>query len=314
MRVAQQDIRLAVLSSVAMVINFLWFDLPGHGSAFLERDLAVRAVFADGHTCFLLGMLGASMLASVAPRWLERHESWALWVSTLVGTAALAVQYAPVAPTASAVAAIATGCANIHLLIVDVLLLTHVRNRKVAGTAVTSVFVLRGVCMYGADRLLGDGGQHGLVLALPLLCTVCTVAGMRSLRCDGAAPVEGLGGPIFEKPLSTAMLGLLLLSAVAFALPCAVGATGFWGTPFALGDAGPAALLWGSVIFFAITYVTLVKTEASLLLRFIPGLLVLFAAYSFYMQAWARALDLRKRRSWPLSFLLSTMVRRSRGL
>ena len=33
--------------------------------------------------------------------------------------------------------------------------------------------------------------------------------------------------------------------------------------------------------FFAITYVTLVKTEASLLLRFIPGLLVLFAAYSF---------------------------------
>ena len=47
--------RAVALATVAMALNFLWFDLPGHGTAFLAHDLLLRQAFADGHTLFLLG-------------------------------------------------------------------------------------------------------------------------------------------------------------------------------------------------------------------------------------------------------------------
>lgn len=147
------------------------------------------------------------------------------------------------------------------------------------GAAVVGTFVLRGVLMYVGDVCLDNGSQRVLLLALSALCAAFTWAALRETRRGESALDES--GLTFAKPLSTAMLGLLMLSSVAFAVACAVGSTGFWGTPFALAGSGWGALAAGSVAFFAVTYATLVKTEASLLLRFMPGLLVLFVAYSF---------------------------------
>lgn len=262
-----------------MALNFLWFDLPGHGGSFLARDVMMREGFADGHTCFLIGMLVASATACLSPRWFECHRGFMVVASAIVGTVALAVQYASVPVGFSVMAAVVTGVANIYLLIIDMLLLPAVVDRKVAGAAVVGTFVLRGIGMYASDACLGAQAQLTLLLALPALCAIFTGMGLWAVGHGGDVPHEP--GLTFAKPLSTAMVGLLLLSSVAFAVSCAVGNTGFWGTPFALAESDWGVLCVGSVLFFAVTYATLVKTEASLLLRFLPGLLVLFVAYSF---------------------------------
>lgn len=278
MGVSKRDCLVATLTALAMTLNFFWFDLPGHGNAFLEADLALRAAALDGHTCFLIGMFIASLTTVVVPRWFERHPLPVMYGSAVLGVVAAAVQYAPLPFSVVTVATVATGIANIWLLVVDVLLLPHIVDRRVAGITIVGVFVLRGFCMYFANECLSDGEQHVLFVALPVACAVLSHAAARVLSC---APGSGLDAFKFEKPLSTAMLGLLIISSMAFAVACAVGNTGFWGTPFALTGTRVHVVLIGVAAFSVITYVTLVKTEASLLLRFMPGLLVLFVAYSF---------------------------------
>lgn len=277
--VLRRDITVAVLSAVAMALNFAWFDVPGHGGACIARDMVLHEACIDGHTCFLIGMFVASSLAFLAPAWFERYRAPVVGACAVVGTVALALQFAPVSVELSAVAACVTGFVNIPVLMVEVLLLTTIVDRKVAGAAVAGTFVLRGALVYVSDVCLDARGQMVFLMALPLLCALCTGVAMRAAHVRGTVACEP--GLVFAKPLSTAMVGLLVLSSVAFAVACAVGSTGFWGTPFALTGSGWVMLVVGSAVFFAVTYITLVKTEASLLFRFMPGLLVLFVVYSF---------------------------------
>lgn len=280
MKINGEEIRVAFVASIAMALNFFWFDLPGHGFAFLERDLLLRVTYVDGHTLFLIGMFLVSLCAAVFPRWFETNRLPALSASAVLGTAAAIVQFSEAPLEVCAVANLVTGFTNVHLLIADVLILPRLTDRKVIGISVVLVFVLRSLFMYAADTVLTASGEVVLYSVLPCLCAVFTFWAMRILKActlNGAAVAPFK----FEKPLSTAMFGLLILSSVTFAVACAVGSTGFWGNPFALTNVGLAGIGIGSALFFALAYVTLVKTEASLLLRFMPGLLVLFIAYSF---------------------------------
>ncbi len=280
--------RAVALATVAMALNFLWFDLPGHGTAFLAHDLLLRHAFADGHTLFLTGMLLASLTACAVPRWLERHKGTALSACAVLGTASAALQFSDVPLALSALAAVGTGYTNIVLLIAEVLLFSRIADRKVAGVAVIAVFVLRGALMYGADAVLGETNERALFCLLPALCTGLTWAARRA-EGQAVAPMKSV---TFERPLSTVMLGLVVISSVAFAIACAVGNTGFWGNPFALTGEGLGPLVAGSAVFCAVSYVTLVKTESSLLLRFMPGLLVLFAIYLFLYSGTSQLLPL----------------------
>ncbi len=266
---------VAILSTVAMALNFMWFDLPGHGAAFLAHDLLLRESVADGHTLFLVGMLLASLVACAVPQRLARHTGALLISCAVFGTAAAALQFSDLSPAVSAVAAVVTGFTNIVVLIVEMLFLSHITDRKIAGLAVINVFVLRGLLMYGAETLVGADGELALFCLLPGLCSALTWA-VVVIQRRADTPVERV---MFQKPLSTAMLGLVVISSVAFAIGCAVGNTGFWGNAFALDGQGVVPVLIGSAAFFGISYLTLVKTESSLLLRFMPGLLVLFAVY-----------------------------------
>lgn len=284
----QKRAAVAILSTVAMALNFMWFDLPGHGTAFLAHDLLLREAVADGHTLFLVGMLLASLISCDVPRWLSRHTNAVLTACAVFGTGAAVLQFAGISATTSAAAAVITGFANIIVLIMEMLLLARITDRKVAGLAVIGVFVLRGILMYGAETIVGANGEPILYYLLPGLCCALTWRAAAVQRKVGATPERVM----FQKPLSTAMLALMIISSVAFAIGCAVGNTGFWGNQFALDGQSAISVLAGSVVFFAISYFTLVKTESSLLLHFMPGLLVLFAIYLFLYSGTSRLLGL----------------------
>ena len=270
---------LAVLSSVAMCLNFLWFDMCGHASALIGFDLWLRAGGADGHTLFLLGMLAASIAMTAVPRAASRFEVSGVVACSVLGMLAAATMVFRTPMYLAVVGAVVTGFTNIFILAATLVLLAHVEDRAAAAWSVVLVFAARSVLMYVFGTLIPDSCQVAVLLALPVTSGALVLVARRFV--DGGMRKSFDLRVKFEKPLSSAMLGILMAASVIFAVACVVSSVGFWGTDHPFRGLPPAYVLLGTAAFVALGCATLVRTEASLLFRFLPGTFVLFAAHSF---------------------------------
>ena len=270
---------LAVLSSAAMCLNFLWFDMCGHASVLIGFDLWLRAGGADGHTLFLLGMLAASIAMTAVPRAASRFEVSGVVACSVLGMLAAATMVFRTPMYLAVVGAVVTGFTNIFILAATLVLLAHVEDRAAAAWSVVLVFAARSVLMYAFGTLIPDSCQVAVLLALPVTSGALVLVARRFV--DGGMRKSFDLRVKFEKPLSSAMLGILMAASVIFAVACVVSSVGFWGTDHPFRGLPPAYVLLGTAAFVALGCATLVRTEASLLFRFLPGTFVLFAAHSF---------------------------------
>ena len=276
---SEDNVAVAILGAMAMTLNFVWFDLPGHGTVFLQHAAEMGLEVADGHTLFLIGMFATVLFTALAPRFCEQHVAALLIASALIGTPVLGVYCLATSPMASAVAVVLIGLANLAQLVPCFCILMYVINRAMLVFSITGVFMIKTLVTYLADRLLSTEAQTAFVIALPLLSLVCALAA-RHFITDGALEANAVRIK-FEEPLSTVMMGMVLVSSVLFATTRVVSNMGFWGTTYAVSALNPLEVALASALFCIVCYFTLVKTNAQLLFRFLPGLLILFAAYAF---------------------------------
>lgn len=129
------------------------------------------------------------------------------------------------------------------------------------------------------------------VTALPVVSLAVALAARRFVTAD-ARDANSVRIK-FEEPLSTVMMGMVLVSSVLFATTRVVSNMGFWGTTYAVSGLGPLEALGVSALFCIVCFFTLVKTYAQLLFRFLPGLMLLFVSYMFLYS------DLGARLGWP---------------
>ena len=79
-----------VLAATALALSDIWFDMAGHGTAFMAVNRSLSDSVSDGHTLFLVGMLALVGLQALAPSWFERHFCATLWGATALGVVAAA--------------------------------------------------------------------------------------------------------------------------------------------------------------------------------------------------------------------------------
>lgn len=77
------------------------------------------------------------------------------------------------------------------------------------------------------------------------------------------------------------MIGMVLVSSVIFATTRVVSNMGFWGTEYAVTELGILEIIGTTVLFIGVCYPTIIKANAQLLFRFLPGLMILFLVYAF---------------------------------
>ncbi len=270
---------VAILGSVAMALNLVWFDLPGHGSAFIQHAAAMGSQIADGHTLFLAGMLLMVALAALIPQWFERHIGGCLLASALIGTAALSLYCLASAALPWAVSVTIIGFTNLLQLVSLFFILRFVIERERLTWAVVCALTLKTLAVYGANRWMGPEAQRLLLQASPLLSTACAMGALKSV--DQRAREANAVRIKFEEPLSTVMLAMVLVVGALYATTRVVSNMGFWGTPYAVAEIDLLSTLTATALFVFACYLTLVKADAQLLFRFLPGLMLLFGAYGF---------------------------------
>ena len=275
----KDNLVLAALAGAAMMLSFVWFDLPGHGSAFADHATQIGFQFADGHTLFLIGMFVIVALEALFPHFFERHETAMLVASAVIGTPALAVYCTSTSLAAAAVSIVLIGFSNLVLLTACFHILAYVIDRAVLACAVVLVFAVKTFVVYLANRFLGPAGQMLFVVPLPVVSLAFALAARAritpGIREANAVRIK------FEEPLSTVMMGMVLISSVLFATTRVVSNMGFWGTDYAVARLSVPGVLGVSALFALVCYVTIVRARAQLLFRFMPGLFLLFVVYAF---------------------------------
>ena len=268
-----------ICAAAALALSDVWFDMAGHGTAFIAANHALSAAVADGHTLFLVGMLGLVALQALAPRWFEQHLQATLWAATLLGVAA-ALGFCKAAgsnPPVTAGAVVVIGCVNALQLNYALLLLSTCPQRRLVVFAAACAVAAKTLAVSGANHLAAPA-QEALFVAVPLAFALCCVAHRRIAALEAPSQSTPMK---FQRPLSTVMLGILVASSVVFATTRAVSSMGFWGTGYALTTISPLACILATALFLGLCYVTIANLNANLLFRFLPGLMVLFAAYGF---------------------------------
>lgn len=269
-----------VVLTCALALGFAWFDMPGHGLAFVGQGAVVASVYMDGHALFLLGMVGVSAVELLVPRWLEDHAVAIFAGCCAIGTVALALYCAPVAPPVIAASIVVTGFANVLFTsTIATTLLTRLLDRERLMIAVAVSLAAKTFLVYATNRFLSPEWQVAVLVATPVACALCALLA-RSWMPDVSTVSEDKRVK-FKRPLSDLMLGAVLVAAIIFAATRVVSNMGFWGTDYPLVAWGVLPSLMVTAVYLAICYATLVKADSRLLLRFLPALLVLFASYSF---------------------------------
>ena len=268
-----------VLAAAALALSDVWFDMAGHGTAFMAVNQTLSHTVADGHTLFLMGMLVLVGLQAGLPSWFERHFSTTLWAATALGSAAAVVfcTASTADPLLIAGSVVAIGFVNALQLNYALLLLSRSPNRRLVVFAAACAVAAKTLAVSGANHL-DVPTQQTLFVAVPVAFALCCIA---NCRLTARAEAPEATGMKFQKPLSTVMLGILLASSVVFATTRAVSSMGFWGTDYALGAAPPLAAVLATAGFLVLCYVTIANLNTNLLFRFLPGLMVLFVAYVF---------------------------------
>lgn len=268
-----------VLAATALALSDIWFDMAGHGTAFMAVNRSLSDSVSDGHTLFLVGMLALVGLQALAPSWFERHFCATLWGATALGVVAAAAfclasgSYPPLAVGA----VLAIGFANALQLNYALLLLSVSADRRLVVFVAACAVAAKTLAVSGANHLAVPV-QQALFITVPVAFSLCCVASRRLQASSGIPPASGMK---FQKPLSTVMFGILLASSVVFATTRAVSSMGFWGTDYALAGFSPLASALATAGFLALCYITIANLNTNLLFRFLPGLMVLFMAYGF---------------------------------
>ena len=271
--------RLVVLTCLAMALGFAWFDIPGNCSAFIARDTLLSEVLLDGHTLYLLGMFVTVAAMAAWPRVLEEHPGRFIVACLVLGSGANALYCLAEPMGLVAAAVLLMGLLDVLFInLTAVATLPYIADRRAQGLCVIFALALKTLVSYLVDCLPGHALQMGSFIALPLLGGTLALAAMREVgqpdRDVAAARLK------FAFPLSAIMLGILLLSSVVFAATRVVSNLGFWGAGYALAQASPASCALLTLVFLALSHLTLVRVDSRLLFRFMPALLVLFALYA----------------------------------
>jgi len=279
------------LTATALACGFAWFDFPSSSAVLAGHAGLLGPGAIDGHTLFLLGMLASVALQLIVPRLIERRLSLALLLCLVLGVLSLgAYCFAPSAAISSA-AVVLTGFACVMYL--DCVLAVVLTNRCEWRGQVLLLSVslsAKTLLVYFGTSILGEAGQKALLVSLPIVGVACAFGAVafsrRLLDSDGAR------GVIFDKPLSTVMLGMLLVTGVLFATMRVVRSLGFWGSGYPLLLWGPVTTVLAIALYLLVCYATLVRVGSSLLVRFLPALLLLFALYTLLHSGLGSALGL----------------------
>ena len=233
----RDNVAVAILGALAMMLNFVWFDLPGHGTVFLSHASEVGLEVADGHTLFLIGMFVTVFSMALAPRFFERHIAGLLVASAVIGTPALAAYCFSSSPVTSALAVTLVGLSNLAQLVSCFCILMYVIDRTTLVFSITGVFAVKTLVTYCADRFFDEDIQTAFLLSLPILSLACALA---ARHCINENAQEACAVRIkFEEPLATVMMGMVLVSSVLFATTRVVSNMGFWGTSYAVSALDP---------------------------------------------------------------------------
>lgn len=285
-----------VLVACSMAFGFAWFDLPGHGASYVTRSIAMGNAITDGHTLFLWGMLGVTLLMAARPQWFERHVRIWLGIGWILGTGSLGTFSMAEPLWISALAVAVTGFADVLCInLIIGLILTQLCDRTQQMTAVTLALAAKTLLVYGSDRFLGASAQTALSIAVPSLCVACALGAqwLFGFRANAEGSRRCAPGHIkLAPPLSILMLGMLFVASIIFATTRVVSPIGFWGTDYPLSSWGPMAVLTLTLVYVVLCYGTLAKASSELLLRFLPPLLILFALYATLYSGFANDLGL----------------------
>lgn len=283
---------LAVVSTIAMTFGFAWFDVPGHCSAFAGRDAALAAVFLDGHAAYLLGMLATIVLTAFLPEVLERRAPVVILCCAVVGTVANVLYCTDMSFNLMALSVAFMGFADVLLINVTAASsLAFVVDRRAQVPSLVCALAAKTALVYVVDVLLPDAGQVILFAAMPALAAI--FAFLASCLVDDDARCVSLARLKFSPPLSTTVMGVLVVAGLIFAATRVVSSMGFWGSSYAVSDVGPFACAVATVVYVLACYFTLVRVDSRLLFRFLPALLLLFALYAVLYTGVGEVLGMR---------------------
>lgn len=163
---------LPLWTAAALVMNFLWFDLPTRGGAFAGVEQLLEGWPVDGMVLFLGGLVAAGALAALRPAWVDRPCPFAIYAVGTAGSLAMGLLYAALFGLQStpllAVGLLLTGFFNVWLLVVDTRLMALTLNRRAMCLCLVGVFAVRYVALCALDDLGTSAVVTGLGLALPL--------------------------------------------------------------------------------------------------------------------------------------------------
>lgn len=169
-----------VLAATALALSDIWFDMAGHGTAFMAVNRSLSDSVSDGHTLFLVGMLALVGLQALAPSWFERHFCATLWGATALGVVAAAAfclasgSYPPLAVGA----VLAIGFANALQLNYALLLLSVSADRRLVVFVAACAVAAKTLAVSGANHLAVPV-QQALFITVPVAFSLCCVASRR---------------------------------------------------------------------------------------------------------------------------------------